>query len=111
MVVKRKNDSKEVKLEPAKKALKKNDLLIQYKNLQQKYDALEQEHKILVQDKKENIEAILMLEETVKLLEIQSNKVEKKSVVVQTEIIRCEECEFPAEDVHDLVNHMHEIHP
>ena len=74
MVVKRKNDSKEVKTEPAKKALKKNDLLIKYNNLQQKYDALEQEHKLLGQDKKQNIEAILMLEETVKLLDIQSSK-------------------------------------
>ena len=36
---------------------------------------------------------------------------EQKSVTVQTEIIRCEECEFPAEDVNDLVYHMYEFHP
>ena len=52
-----------------------------------------------------------MLEETVKLLEKRSSGVEKKSAEVQTEIIRCEECEFPAEDVQDFVDHMHEFHP
>ena len=52
-----------------------------------------------------------MLEETVKLLELKSSKVEQKTVTVQTEIIRCEECEFPAENIHDLVYHMHEFHP
>ena len=31
--------------------------------LLEKYDALEQEHKLLVQDKKKNIEVILILEE------------------------------------------------
>ena len=30
---------------------------------------------------------------------------------VQTEIIRCEKCEFPAEDMNDLVFHMHEFYP
>ena len=102
--VKRKNVSNETKAEPAKKALKKNDLLIQFKALQEKYVALEEENK-------NNIESILMLEETVKLLEIKSSKLEHKSVAVQTEIIRCEECEFPAENIHDLVYHMHEFHP
>ena len=52
-----------------------------------------------------------MLQETITLLEIQSAKVDKKSVTVQTEIIRCEECEFPAEDVYEIVDHMHGSHP
>ena len=62
---KRKNVSNEVKSEPAKKALKKNDLLLQYQTLQKRFANLEEEHKNLVQEKKDHIEAILMLEETV----------------------------------------------
>ena len=109
--VKRKNVSNETKAEPAKKALKKNDILLQLQALQAKHKALEEENSILIQERKTNIESILMLEETVKLLERKSSKVDKKSVTVQTEIIRCEECEFPAEDINDLVYHMHEFHP
>ena len=108
--VKRKNVSTETKAEPAKKALKKNDILLQLKALQAKYEVLEEENNILLQEKKNNIESILLLEETVKLLE-KSSKLEQKSATVQTEIIRCEECEFPAENIHDLVYHMHEFHP
>ena len=33
------------------------------------------------------------------------------TVSVQTEIIRCEECEYPADDMHELVDHMHWSHP
>ena len=54
-----------------------------------------------------------MLEETVKLLENRatSSHTKKSSVTVQTEILRCEECEFPADCMIDLVDHMHEFHP
>ena len=33
------------------------------------------------------------------------------NVSVQTEMITCEECESPAEDIYDLVDHMHREHP
>ena len=33
------------------------------------------------------------------------------NISVQTEIIRCEECKYTAEDMHDLVYHMHGAHP
>ena len=109
---KRKNDSSaDTKIEPALKALKKNDIIIQFKALQQKYEAVEEKNKILLQENQNHIEAISLLEETVQLLENKSAKVEQKSVTVRTEIIRCEECEFPAEDVHELVYHMFEFHP
>ena len=62
--VKRKNVSNETKAEPAKKALKKNDILIQLKTLQAKYEALEEQNNILRQEKKNDIGSILMLEET-----------------------------------------------
>ena len=107
---KRKNDSSTA-IEPAMKALKKNDIILQYKALQQKYEAVEEKNKILLQENQNHIEAISLLEETVQLLENKSAKVEQKSVTVRTEIIRCEECEFPAEDVHELVYHMFEFHP
>ena len=93
------------------KALKKNDIIIQYKALQQKYEFLEVQNKLLLEEKKNNLEAIVLLEETVTILENKSSKVEKKSVTVQTEIIRCEECEFPADNINDLVYHMYEFHP
>ena len=46
-----------------------------------------------------------------KLLENRTSKADQKFVTVQDEIIRCEECEFPAEDIHELVDHMYGSHP
>ena len=109
--VKRKNESSNSKTEPAMKALKKNDIILQFKALQQKYESSEEQNKLLQEEKKNHLEAIALLEETVTILENKSSRVEKKSVEVQTEIIRCEECEFPAENVNDLVYHMYEVHP
>ena len=119
-VVKRKIKDIETKVEPVKKALKKNEILSHYAALQQKYEALEKENRLLVEENRllvdqgqKNMEVILLLEETVKLLEARASasKVEKTSVTVQTELIRCDECEFPAECMVDLVDHMHEFHP
>ena len=67
--MKRKNESNETKIEPKLKALKKNDILVQFTALKIRYDALEKENRNLIEDKKNNIEAILLLDETVKLLE------------------------------------------
>ena len=108
---KRKQESVDVKTEPAMKAMKKNDLIIQFKDLQQKYEKMEKQNMILLQEKENHTESILLLEETVKILENKAFSVEKTSVSVQTEIIRCEECEFPAESINDLVFHMYEFHP
>ena len=107
---KRKNESTDIKTEPALKALKKNDIIIHFKTLQDKYEALENQNKILMEEQKNHVEAILLLEETVKVLEGRTSQVEHTSVTVQTEIIRCEECEFPADDMNDLVYHMYESH-
>ena len=67
----------------------------------------------LLQEENKHIESICLLEETVKLLEERehTSKVEKISDPVKTEIIRCDECEYPAECIVDLVEHMHEFHP
>ena len=48
-VVKRKGGSNEPKLEPVKKALKKNEILQQYEVLQQKYSILVEKHDNVVQ--------------------------------------------------------------
>ena len=38
----------DIKMQPAMKALKKNDIIIQVKALQKKYEALEEKNKILI---------------------------------------------------------------
>ena len=38
-------------------------------------------------------------------------KQQLKSAGAQTEIMQCEECEFPADCIIELVDHMHEFHP
>ena len=63
---KRKQDSVDVKIEPAMKAMKKNDLIIQFKDLQLKYKKLEEQKMIVLQEKENHTESILLLEETVK---------------------------------------------
>ena len=75
-----------------------------------KYLELESKYTALVKEKESCIEAINLLEETIKVLENKSDK-PKKSTGTQTEIMRCEECEFPAESVTELVDHLHEFHP
>ena len=75
----------------------------------EKNEFLEKENRVLEAEKKTRVESILLLEETVKILEKRSG--EKKTTGAQTEIKRCEECEFPAESMNDLVYHMHEFHP
>ena len=71
-----------------------------------------------------------MLEETVKLLELKINNVEKKSTSVQTEVsrceklsrkscekqteaennIRCEKCDHPPQDIWDIGAHVEELY-
>ena len=94
-------------------ALEKDKFSIELKNFQQ-------ENKLLKKENEENIQSIMMLEETIKLLEMKKNvaKPEQKAVSVKTEvqetdIMRCNECEFHAEDIyetHTLGEHMYEFH-
>ena len=84
-VVKRKNNSHETKPEPARKALKKNELLVQFNVLEEKYEALEKEHSALLQQHKKNLEGMSMLEETVQLLERASPEAEARTIDAQTD--------------------------
>ena len=98
---KRKNNSHDLKTEHALKALKKSDIIIQFEALKKKYDALEKQNVVLLQEKTEHMESIHLLEETVKILEFTSSKVDirnknvsEKSAETQTEevdMMRCDE--------------------
>ena len=58
-----------------------------------------------------NLEVITMLDETLLLFEKRENSIkdQMKSASTQTEIMRCQESEFPAECVTNLVDNMREI--
>ena len=102
------------------KALKKSDIIIQFEAIQKKYDALEKQNEILLHEKTDHMESIHLLEATVKILEIKSSKVEiknknasEKSAGTQTEdvdMMRCGECDYPAQDICDLGAHIFEVH-
>ena len=53
--------------------------------MKHKFDAFEVKHNILVDENATHIDAIIMLEETVKLLELKVHNAEKNSSSVQTE--------------------------
>ena len=101
--MKRKHESNEVKIEPKMKALKKNDILVQFAALKLRYEVLEKENRDLIEDKKKDIEVIILLEETVKLLETRSPPVQQMSTEMQTE---CKDWEILAEKKIDRAIHM-----
>lgn len=71
------------------------------------------QNEILIQEKQRHIEMILLLEETVKLLQTKGKEVIVNSCETQTEdvdIMRCDECDYPAQDICDLGAHVYEIH-
>jgi hypothetical protein len=70
---KRKNKSTDLKIEPAMKALKKDDIILQYNALLEKFEAMKDQNMLLLQEKTNHVEAILLLEETVKILENKSS--------------------------------------
>ena len=63
------------------------------------------------------MEAIQLLEEIVKVLEntankdkVEKNTIESQTVTFKTDTIRCNKCDYPAEDLVDLGEHMYEFH-
>ena len=107
MVLKRKPNSHVVCIDPKKKPLPKKvqskaDLLQELKALRLLYEALE----------KENIDNI----QTISKLKIELQKLKPEVTVhaeCQTEdadILFCEECEFPAETLYELGEHVGEFH-
>ena len=74
------------------KALKKEDIIVQFNALQAKFDIIEKKNIDLEQEKKSHIEAINLLEETIKILEDQANlrHTDKKTKDVQTDTSKLE---------------------
>ena len=86
--------------------------------MEQRCEVLKQENKVHFEQQKKNLQVIPFLEETVNILElnVKKSQEEKKdavpkavAVAVQTEdmeLMRCNECEYPAEDIYDLGEHL-----
>ena len=92
--VKRKNNFLDAKIEPNMKALKKEDIIAQFNALQANYDILQNKNIVLEKkiealenENKTHIEAIYLLEETVKILEKQRNT-EKQTKEIQTDTLK-----------------------
>ena len=119
--VKRKNNFLDTKIEPNMKALKKDDIIAKFNALQENFDILKKKNEDLEKEKKTHIEAINLLEETVKLLEKQANvsNVDKKTEEIQTqtsdlkvynsEVFLCGDCDYVADCMHDFNDHTHSL--
>ena len=124
--LKRKNLFSDTKIEPNMKALKKEDIIAQFDALKAKFDILEKKNidleKKNISLEKNNmthIEAIHLLEETVKILETQArpSNVDKISKEIQTDTLKledanksiyfCSDCDYIADCVHDFNDHTH----
>ena len=112
--IKRKNEFSD-KIEPNMKALKKEDLISRFTALQASYNTLEKKSRSLEDENETHLEAIHLLEETVRVLETKLNRniVEKMTKEVQTgtfeskEVYLCEYCDYAAECIHDFNHHTH----
>ena len=122
-VVKRKGNASVAKIEPPKKALKKNELIDQAHALQEELTNLKEENRILSENQKKHIEAIHLLEETVTVLQSKKNDTEKehkktvdnleetvkelRSKCANRSVYLCGECDYLANCVHDFNDHTH----
>ena len=77
---KRKNEFSDKKIEPNMKALKKEDIIARFSALQANYKILEKKNMKLEEENNVQKESIILLEETVKVLEEKANmnNIEKK---------------------------------
>ena len=117
--VKRKNNFSDSKIEPNMKALKKDDIIAKFNALQANFEILEKKNGDLEKEKKTHLEAINLLEETVRILEKQANvsTVDKKTIEIQTEtsdlkvsnteVFLCGDCDYIADCMHDFNDHTH----
>ena len=117
MVAKRKMNSHTLCIDPKKnlatlkKPPTKADLANEVKMMKKLNEALEEENK-------QNLNRIKTLEERLVLFENERNSSDKsikkksadKHCQTESELVFCYECEFPADDFHDLGEHMLEYH-
>ena len=80
--------------------------------LQNNYDILVKEHEELVKLHQENLIRIDKLENTIiKIRKEEEESIEKAHVEAQTDdSVTCNECEFPANDIWELGEHIYEFH-
>ena len=115
--MKRKNEAKlpqtvtksskiEAARETKKKPLTKPELMVEFKALQVKHEhLLEENHK--------NLEMIEQLRrDLIQKKEITANNVKKVEVSTETDECnqQCNECEYPANDMYELGEHIYEFH-
>ena len=122
-VVKRKVNASGAKIEPPKKALKKNELVDHVNALQEELTKIKEENRILIENEKRHIEAIHLLEETITVLQNNKNNTEKEhkktvdnleetvkdlsSKCANRSVYLCGECDYLANCVHDFNDHTH----
>ena len=117
--LKRKNNFPDTKMEPNLKALKKEDIISHFNTLQANFNILEKKNVDLEKKNKTHIEAISLLEETVKILEEQAYQIkrvkETKEISTDTSELKdpntqlylCGDCDFIADCMHDFNDHTH----
>ena len=114
-VGKRKTTTIDVKIEPPLKALKKSELIEEYQGLEKKFNDLKEKYCILLDSQKNHLEKISNLEETISEMKNRGDKFQENNphlvhASIQTEAILCEECDYQAEEIRELVDHMHAEH-
>ena len=99
------------------KALKKENIIVQFHALRAKFNIIEEKNINLEQEKTSRIEAINLLEETIKILKEQANTriADKKTKNVQTdtsklegeksEVCLCGDCDYIADCIQDFNEH------
>ena len=111
-VSKRKLDTTELAKNP--KASKQDHNTNELKALKLELNLMKDKYESLVIENKEKINQIDVLQKKINELEVNKNKAKScKAASVQTENMDgmlCVECEYPAEDIYDLGEHMYEIH-
>ena len=100
--IKRKLEMLEVK-SLATKAPLKADLILQLKQLQDSFNALQEANK-------KNLEIIKFLEEKIECMEKKKKKIPKETQTEDTHELKCSECNFEASDNSEFNWHMGESH-
>ena len=76
--------------------------------------AIEKQKIALLQNQKKHLEAIGLLEETVNVLEAKLNKPKittpAETQTEEIDFMRCEDCDYPAQDICDLGAHIFQFH-
>ena len=82
--------------------------------LRGKFKDLQERHDKVMNENTKHVDKIKQLESKVKTLESEMEMYESQPKMARTTtgelILFCNECEFPADDIYDLEQHMYEFH-